>query len=156
MNAGRYGSIVLLNASYEPLAHNISMQRAARLLSKGKAVVHEADEGRFLRHWPWPKVLVLVQYVKVAYDKLYGPPPYSKRGVLTRDGHKCAYCRRGGAGTIDHVQPRSKNGATSWLNCVASCLDCNGRKANRTPEEAGMKLLVTPYVPSRLALLGGH
>ena len=32
---------------------------------------------------------------------------------------------------------------------VTACAACNGRKANRTPEEAGMPLLYLPYVPSR-------
>jgi len=32
---------------------------------------------------------------------------------------------------------------------VTACAACNARKANRTPEEAGMPLLYLPYVPSR-------
>jgi len=142
------GTIVLLNASMEPLATNLTLQRAARLLVKGKAVVHEAAEGRFLRDWPWPKVLVLVNYVKVAYDKLYGPQAYSRRAVLQRDNHRCAYCGQRGD-TIDHVIPKSQGGATSFKNCVAACTSCNGRKRNRRPDEAGMRLLTSPYVPKR-------
>ena len=42
--------------------------------------------------------------------------------------------------TVDHVLPRSRGGASSWLNTVAACLDCNHRKRDRTPQEAGMRL----------------
>lgn len=34
------------------------------------------------------------------------------------------------------------------MNCITACRACNGRKGNRTPEEAGMSLLYLPYVPS--------
>ncbi|MGB7184392.1 MAG: hypothetical protein WBD51_20850, partial [Burkholderiaceae bacterium] len=40
-------------------------------------------------------------------------------------------------------------GTDRWTNVVASCRSCNQRKANKTPEEAGMPLLFLPYVPSR-------
>lgn len=92
-----YAPITLLNATYEELSTDVTMQRAARLLSLGKAVVHEADEsGRFLRHWPWPRVLRLVKYVMIAYEKLHGPPAISKRGVLVRDNYTCGLLRWGG------------------------------------------------------------
>ena len=35
------------------------------------------------------------------------------------------------------------------MNLVSACGACNGRKANRTPEETGMPLSYLPYVPSR-------
>jgi 5-methylcytosine-specific restriction endonuclease McrA len=35
------------------------------------------------------------------------------------------------------------------MDLVGACLACIGRKGDRTSEEAGMKLLVTPYVPPR-------
>ncbi len=49
---------------------------------------------------------------------------------------------------MDHVVPRSQGGADSWLNTVASCAEDNHRKANRTPEEAGMPLLRQPFEPT--------
>ncbi|WP_106849871.1 HNH endonuclease [Blastococcus sp. Marseille-P5729] len=143
--------IVLLNASYEPLSMNVTLKRAARLLVKGKAIVLEAAKGRFLRHWPWPKVLILVKYVRVAHEVLYRQPAVSRKGVLKRDSHRCAYCGRQ-ATTIDHLLPKSRGGAMSWLNLVAACPPCNGLKKNRTPDEAGMPLLFEPFVPSRMAL----
>ena len=35
-----------------------------------------------------------------------------------------------------------------WLNIVLSCRPCNARKADKTPEEAGMRLLVKPSKPA--------
>ena len=50
--------------------------------------------------------------------------------------------------TIEHIVPRSKGGISSWENCVLACFDCNRRKADRTPEQAGMKLRTKPRKPS--------
>ena len=35
------------------------------------------------------------------------------------------------------------------MNLVSACAACNGRKADRTPAQAGMPLVYLPYVPSR-------
>jgi 5-methylcytosine-specific restriction endonuclease McrA len=45
------------------------------------------------------------------------------------------------------VIPRSRGGRTEWENVVIACSACNRKKGNRTPEEAGMKLLRKPYRP---------
>ncbi|MBM0103244.1 HNH endonuclease [Steroidobacter sp. S1-65] len=79
-------------------------------------------------------------------------PMLTKDMLLARDRHICAYCaRRFKAAELDmeHIQPRSKGGEDSWMNLVAACKACNHRKADRTPEAAGMKLHYVPYVPNR-------
>ena len=52
----------------------------------------------------------------------------------------CAYCgRRSAAGTVDHIEPRSRparlgraaGGVHSWLNYAAACPPCNRAKADR-------------------------
>ena len=48
---------------------------------------------------------------------------------------------------MDHIEPASRGGQDTWLNLVAACAPCNGRKSDRTPEEAGMRLLWEPYEP---------
>ena len=56
---------------------------------------------------------------------------------------QCQYCGDQPGGeelTIDHVVPRAQGGVSSWTNCVLACIDCNKRKADRTPQQAGMKL----------------
>ncbi len=48
---------------------------------------------------------------------------------------------------LDHVVPRDRGGPTSWENIVCSCIPCNTRKANRTPQEAGLRLVKKPKRP---------
>ena len=50
--------------------------------------------------------------------------------------------------TIDHVTPRAQGGLSTWENCVLACVACNARKANRTPEQARMKLRKVPHRPA--------
>jgi CRISPR/Cas system Type II protein with McrA/HNH and RuvC-like nuclease domain len=72
--------------------------------------------------------------------------------LFRRDHHICAYCGDEFDPynlTRDHVQPRSRGGTNDWVNSVTACKSCNHRKANRTPEEASMLLLYTPYRPCR-------
>lgn len=139
--------IVLLNADMNELS-KITLQKAARLLALEKAIVVESDPLRKLGQWAYPKIIRLKEYVYIAWEKLNGPPRVSKRGVLIRDDRKCVYCGDH-ATTIDHLTPRAAGGKNTWQNLAAACLKCNHKKRNRTPEEAGMKLLWTPYVPKR-------
>jgi 5-methylcytosine-specific restriction endonuclease McrA len=141
--------ITLLNASYEVLSSRVTPQKAARLLALDKVTIEEEDpERQLMGVWNYPLVLKLKYYVRVAYEKLHGAPRVSKRGVLVRDKHTCAYCTAE-ANTIDHILPRSRGGKNLWENLVASCGPCNRKKGNRTPEEAHMKLLIKPYRPKR-------
>lgn len=139
------GAVVLLNASYEPLGH-IDFPKAVRMMMRQVAVVVEGDESRRVGPHPWPKVLRLVRYV---YEKwLDKPARWHRGGVFIRDGHKCAYCGAK-ATTIDHIVAQSRGGEWSWMNCVAACFSCNGKKGNRDLSELGWKLrYATPYVPT--------
>lgn len=82
-------------------------------------------------------------------------PGVERDALFRRDRHTCAYCGqvlRPGDLTADHVLPESRGGEWSWTNLVTACggaNGCNGRKNDRTPEEAKMPLLYLPYVPSR-------
>ena len=142
------GAVTLFNASYEPLG-NISFKHAVKMLFRNVAVVHEADETRDTSiggQHAWPKSVRLVRYIATKW--MYRPAAYSKSGVLNRDHNKCAYCG-GHATTVDHIHPASRGGKWEYINTVAACRTCNGRKADRTPDEAGMKLRFQPYVPTR-------
>lgn len=78
-------------------------------------------------------------------------PALSNPKLFARDRHVCAYCGHSVTPellTREHIQPVSRRGADSWMNCITACRACNGRKGNRTPEEARMVLLYLPYVPS--------
>jgi 5-methylcytosine-specific restriction endonuclease McrA len=141
------GRTLVLNASYEPLS-TVSLRRAVVLVIQHKAVVEHARPGLRVRaaavDLPVPLVIRLRRFVKVPFRQR---APWSRRGVLVRDRHRCAYCGRR-ATTIDHVVPRSQGGRDTWLNTVAACVEDNHRKADRTPSQAGMALLVKPFEPT--------
>jgi 5-methylcytosine-specific restriction endonuclease McrA len=96
-----------------------------------------------------PTVVVLAKFAKVPMKR----PKFNARNLWERDGGRCQYTGRvlrPGEGNIDHVLPRSRGGATDWENCVLAARDVNSRKGNRTPEEAGLKLLSSPRTPREL------
>jgi 5-methylcytosine-specific restriction endonuclease McrA len=142
--------VLVLNAGYEPL-QTVSVPHAIRMLVRHVAEIHEAEDGLAYGLFPRPKIVRLLRYVVMKW-RYTQPPRWSRRGVLARDGHRCAYCGQR-ATTIDHVRPISRGGArTDWLNTVAACgstaRSCNARKADKLPGEAGMKLRFAPYVPT--------
>ncbi|RME49013.1 MAG: HNH endonuclease [Chloroflexi bacterium] len=147
-------SVLVLNATYEPL-NVVSVRRAVVLLLKEKAELVEAAEARLRAEhieFPVPLVIRLVTYVRV--PRRFNLP-VSRRTVLSRDDYTCQYCgAQPGKSelTIDHVLPRSRGGDHSWENVVTACGPCNRRKGNRTPAEAGMRLLRKPYRPRYIAV----
>ncbi|MGP4001898.1 HNH endonuclease [Streptomyces sp. 8N706] len=138
---------LVLNASFEPLS-TVTLRRAVVLVMQDKAVVEKAHPGLRIRaaavDVPVPQVIRLCRYVRVPFRR---QAPWSRRGVLMRDRHRCAYCGRR-ATTVDHVVPRSQGGADTWLNTVAACAEDNHRKADRTPDQAGMRLINRPFEPT--------
>jgi hypothetical protein len=82
---------------------------------------------------------------------------FSRMNVFTRDGFRCSYCgspKKMKDLNYDHVTPRHLGGRTVWENIVSSCYSCNSRKANRTPEQAGMRLRMKPHKPKHLPMVG--
>jgi 5-methylcytosine-specific restriction endonuclease McrA len=145
---------VVLNADFTYL-NTVPWQRAVKLLVKEKAeALKEADrqianaEGTCVLKVPL--VLRLVQLVKTVYRNKV---PYSRKNVFIRDNHTCQYCGTHERLSIDHVLPSSRGGKTTFDNCVASCVTCNIRKGNRTPDEAQMKLRKHPYEPTIIEFL---
>jgi 5-methylcytosine-specific restriction endonuclease McrA len=136
---------LIINADYQPLAV-VPLRRAVILVLNEKAEVIEAGDGFICSEHvtvPVPKVVKLIAFVKVPFTRRV---PITRRAVVARDNGKCAYCD-GKADTIDHVKPRAQGGHHAWSNVVAACRACNGKKAARTPAEAGMKLLIKPFEP---------
>ena len=142
-------TVLVLNADLGPL-HRVSLRHAVRMLCRRVAEVHEAEPDLRIGVFPMPKVVRLVSYVVTRWRYRAGPA-WSRRGVIVRDGRRCAYCG-GSASTVDHVLPRSRGGANTWTNTVAACGGCNQRKGDRTPVEARLPLRTTPAVPSWAAL----
>ncbi len=93
-----------------------------------------------------PTVIVLSRYADVPVHR----PRLCARNIWLRDGGRCQYTGRRLSqheGNIDHVIPQSRGGSTSWENCVLACRKINTRKADRTPAEAGLTLMRTPFTP---------
>jgi 5-methylcytosine-specific restriction endonuclease McrA len=81
---------------------------------------------------------------------------FSRKNLFKRDRLTCQYCglQPGPESlTIEHIVPRSKGGLSTWENCVLACIPCNKQKADRTPEQAGLKLRTTPRKPSWKSLV---
>lgn len=137
---------LVLNAGYEPLAV-VSFKRALMLVLNKKATVLAATSDQLVRsatdEFALPSVILLQRYVRIPSSRMI---PVTRRGVLRRDGHRCAYCGRS-ANTIDHVQPRSRGGRDTWENLVAACLKCNNKKSDKTLDELGWQLSFVPRMP---------
>ncbi len=137
--------VLVLNASYEPI-NVCAARRALVLVLKGVAaaeehsqtLVHSARNALRL-----PSVIRLLEYRRIPHQAR----SLSRKNILMRDRYTCQYCLSvlpSAELTLDHVIPRSRSGETTWENLVTSCLECNNRKGNRTPEEAGLKLARQP------------
>jgi 5-methylcytosine-specific restriction endonuclease McrA len=142
-------SALVLNASYEPLSV-VPARRAACLVLAEKADLVD-DDGTQLHAEriaiPSPLVIRLRYMVKVPYGRRAA---LSRRGVFARDDYRCQYCGDH-ADSIDHVVPRSRGGRHEWENVAAACRPCNLSKRDRTPDEAGMRLLRPCRVPKATA-----
>jgi 5-methylcytosine-specific restriction endonuclease McrA len=142
---------VLLNADYSPLGV-INWKKAMKLICKGKVdvikysnIVVSNFEKTFVT-----KIPLIIKLIKMIRTLWRVRVPFSKRTVIIRDNHTCAYCgvKKTSGLTIDHVIPRSKGGKSEFENVVACCFNCNNRKDNRTPSESKMYLKIKPYAPT--------
>jgi len=143
---------LVLNASYEPIAV-CSARRAITLYVKEACVIVE-DYGREV--YPGimlPSVIRLAHLAKVPIRITM----LTRENIYSRDRKVCQYCGRkageivvsGGKKTslrmtLDHIVPKSRGGQNKWENLVTCCHLCNHKKADRTPEEADMKLIKRP------------
>ena len=96
-----------------------------------------------------PTVIIAVNYARVPLRR----PRFGARGVWERDGGVCQYTGRKldrHEGNIDHVVPRSRGGKTAWENCVLAHREINSRKADRLPQEAGLRLRKPATAPRAL------
>jgi 5-methylcytosine-specific restriction endonuclease McrA len=158
---------LVLNRNWQAI-HVTTVARALVLLWNESARVVEPEEYRTYRWEEWtalepapgspciraararlrvPEVVCLTRYDRLPSSAV----AFSRGNVAKRDHYICQYC---GAQpgresiTIDHVVPRSQGGVSGWTNCVAACVACNARKADRTPEQAGMHLRRRPARPA--------
>ena len=90
-----------------------------------------------------PRVMIAVNYRHVHVSN----GDASTETLAKRQGFRCAYSNRKidkRTWSRDHVFPKSRGGSSGPENIVIAHTDVNCRKADRTPEEAGMPLLFKP------------
>ena len=145
---------LILNADAQPLSilplSIVDWEEAIKLVTLNRVdIIHEYD---FEVHSPSttmkvPSVLMLKDYIK--YDKSI---KFSKYNLYLRDLFECQYCGVKFPShhlTLDHVIPRFLGGKTTWNNSVASCEECNIKKANKT----NIKPKINPYKPNYYDLI---
>jgi 5-methylcytosine-specific restriction endonuclease McrA len=145
----------------------ISLRKAILKLVKEKADTL-AHNGKLIGYTQtgkpiyYPLVIQLRRLVIVKYKS--AKVHFSHSAVFDRDNNHCQYWHFNEMGepfihkcteterTIDHVVPTSRQGRkTDFRNVVCACRRCNELiKKNRTPEEAGLKLIRKPLEPKRV------
>jgi len=144
--------VLILNQNYEPLTL-CSVKRAIILMYLDKVQLVErynCDIHSVSTSMPCPSVVRLHFYIRKPFKEVL----LNRKNIIKRDGSICQYCGKNSQPmTIDHVIPKSYGGRDTWENLVCACIKCNSKKGNRTPEQAGMKLLRQPRKPSHLFYL---
>lgn len=145
-------SVVVFSKNYLPIG-KVNLRRAIQLLIAGKAeplnlTTQTNNTGWLVRS---PSIVIVVpHYIRLtiaSVERIWKVPPVNRREVLRRDNHACQYCGSHKHLTLDHVIPVSKGGLHTWDNVVTACEQCNQRKSDRTPPEAGMPLRTKPKAP---------
>ena len=166
---------LVLNRNWQPV--NIAtVERALTMLWNESARVVDPGDFRLYSWADWSKLRptegeLFIQAVRqrlrvpevitlTGYDRLpTAAVTFSRRNVFKRDHYTCQYCNVQ-PGTeelsIDHVLPRSQGGTSTWENCVLACVACNKRKADRTPQQAGIQLRRPPVRPTWKPLYAAH
>ena len=140
-------TVEVYNADYRVLSR-IPWQEAVRLILRGAVYVIDVHSPAVHVHSPslvieLPLSVALREYVHIPYQAV---SRVTRDAVLRRDRRICAYCG-GRADTVDHILPRCRGGGDTWFNLAAACQPCNGRKGDRTPQEAGMTMIREPFEP---------
>jgi 5-methylcytosine-specific restriction endonuclease McrA len=150
---------LVLNADFRPLriapVSTYSWQDAvSAALSDRVNVLAEYDLEVHAQEFSMrvPSVISLRDYVDL--DR---PAAVTRQNMYAYYGPFCAFCGDRFSTselTIDHVIPKSRfsiekrHEANHPENLVLACVSCNGRKGARTPQEARMRLRITPRQPT--------
>ena len=160
--------IMVLNKSWMPI-RIVPAYRAITLIFAGKASAIDVKDWSVYNWEKWserdpsknpyglvstpsceielPEIIVLSTYDKVFRKNVR----LTKRNIYIRDGYRCQYTGKKikeSEADIDHVTPRSKGGMNTWGNMVVCTKEINRMKADRTPEQAGLKLIRKPKKPN--------
>jgi len=158
---------LVLNRNWQPVGV-ATVARSLTLVANGRARIIDPDSYQLHSWSDWakfvpaendlfiqgvsfrmrvPEVIALTEYGRVPHKVV----AFTRHNLYKRDRFTCQYCgiQPGSEElTVDHVLPRSRGGTSTWENCVLACVDCNHRKADRLPDEAGMPLRKSPIKPA--------
>lgn len=164
-------SVIVLTKSAE-YWDEISTRRAILKILKHKATIF-SHNGRLIYTTKdgeeiWLPLIIQLSGPFNGYKYKSENVHYSDEAVFFRDDNYCQYwhnhkfedgklvmlpepviykCTENDR-TTDHILPVSRGGKSSFLNVVCACKYCNEIiKKNRTPEEAGMRLIRPPFEP---------
>lgn len=169
--------VLTLNKLYQPL-QIVTLKKALKSIVSGRAEIVNVEENSYVSYdinsWMeiselkymieeenddinWigsfqiPRVIRYLDYTKINYTKI----KFTRKNVFTRDNFTCLYCGYKPNDIkelqLEHIIPKSRGGKTTWTNTVCSCYKCNTKKGDKTPQEAGMKLMRKPFKPKVLA-----
>ncbi len=168
-------SCLVLNKNYV-IINVVKAWRALSLLKRGRAEVVYVEDGYYksysLDSWFAISELRIAEGIRddesiitgteqkivvpriirtIVYDKIpIRGVVLTRRNIYLRDCNFCQYCGKHFAPSelnLEHVLPKSRGGTTTWTNVVCSCIKCNSKKGDKTPAEAGMKLIRKPFMP---------
>jgi len=146
---------LVLNADAQPVSFLplsvVQWKEAVMYMYHDKCTVLEWYDDWMVRSPSWetrvPAVIILKTYMHKTRR-----PRFSKTNLYLRDLYECGYCGERHLKsdlTMDHVQPISKGGKTTWENCVCACNPCNSRKGNKL----NIKPSETPHRPGYYELV---
>ncbi|MBI6630987.1 HNH endonuclease [Pontibaca sp. S1109L] len=148
---------LILNADMQPLSYAplsvCSWQQAIVSVFQGRVIQVKTYDDIYVRsatsNHEVPAVIALKKYRQRKHVA------FTRYNVFLRDEFRCQYCGkrfRAKDLTFDHVVPRCRGGKSNWNNIVACCSADNLRKGNKTPAQAGLKLLRKPFRPTGFQL----
>ncbi len=145
-------TVLVINQDYSPISI-CTVERAFLLIFMNKADLMAEDDAKKLRsistNFPYPSVIKIKKYINVPFRGVI----LTRHNIFKRDNHKCQYCGSEKDLTLDHLQPRSKGGKSTWNNLVTACKPCNILKGDQMPESIGMILRKKPTKPSYISFI---
>ena len=143
---------LVLNSAYMPI-DRVPWDEAFVACFTGRAEVVDTYPDRLIRSayetFEMPSIIRFITRAVFKKRKVR----FNRHNVWLRDRGTCQYCSirlKKAEFTYDHVTPQSRGGKTVWTNIVCSCMACNLKKANKTPDEAKMRLRKKPVIPMQL------
>ncbi len=119
-----------------------------------KLPIREGDRAIQSLHGPVrvPTVICKARFEEMPKKR----PKWSKKAVGERDGYTCQITGKytgPQGGNVDHLLAQSRGGRNTFVNTVWTDKKVNTKKADKTLDELGWKLLKTPTEPPEIPMI---